>query len=465
MMDDLGEALFGTKLDMVLDGYYQQLERDLLGLLTIPSVKSPAEEGAPFGRPIAEALGYTLAVAESLGFDTMDVDGHVGVVDLPGDDAEQVGLLCHLDVVPATPEEWTYPPFAPQVVEGRIYGRGTLDDKGPALAALYAMAALRDCGVPLQKSVRLLFGCDEESGMACMTHYLSLFPQPACGFSPDGEFPLIVGEKGLAHFRLDGEWTDDGAEAAVRLLELNSGSVANVVPSQARAVFAGSFSLPEQEGIRISQENGQTIVIAVGKPAHASLPDTGDNALAKLALALRGVSFAPSGAKKYLTTVADLFADSCYGQGLGIAARDACGVLTCAPTILHLGPVAGQLTVDLRFLFDHDCAYYQALLERVASAHGMSLSHWQGQDPLYAGEDNPVAQALLSVYREYTGDQSPALIIGGGTYAKVMKNFLAFGPEIAGEPNFVHQANESISQQHLLDVAKIYARAIYALAK
>jgi len=410
-------------------------------------------------------LAYSLAVAESLGFDTMDVDGHVGVIDLPGQTADQVGVLSHLDVVPALAEEWAYPPFAPQIVEGRIYGRGTLDDKGPAVAALYALAALRDCCVPLQKSVRMLLGCDEESGMACMAHYLSLFPQPAWGFSPDGQFPLIVGEKGILHFQLGAQWPAEDGTAAPQLLELRSGTVSNVVPSQARAVFAGELALPEQEGISVSHEDGRTVVTASGRPAHASLPETGDNALAKLALALREAAFAPAGAKNYLSTVAKLFEDSCYGKSLGIDARDVHGALTCVPSVLKLDGVSGQLTVDIRFLFDHDCAYYHQLFSRIAAEHGLTLSHWQGQDPMYAGPEHPVAKALLAVYRDYTGDMSPAVVIGGGTYAKMMKNFLAFGPEVEGEPSFVHQANESISQKHLLNIAKIYARAIYELAK
>jgi len=465
MCDQDQEALDTRKLDMVLEGYYPQMERDLLGLLTIPSVKGPAEEGAPFGRPIADALAYALAAADSLGFDTMDVDGHVGVIDLPGETTDQVGLLCHLDVVPADAEEWEYPPFAARIAEGRIYGRGALDDKGPAVAALYGMAALRDCCVPLRKSVRMLLGCDEESGMACMDHYLSLFSPPDCGFSPDGQFPLIVGEKGLLHFQLAAEWPAEDGTAAARLLELQAGTVANVVPSQARAVFAGELLLPEREGISVSYEDGRTAVTAGGKPAHASLPETGDNALARLALALLPVDFAPAGAKSYLSTVARLFEDSRYGKSLGIDARDVHGVLTCAPTILRMDAVSGQLTVDIRFLFDHDCAYYQEIIGRIAAEHGLTLCQWQGQDPMYAGEEHPLARALLKVYRDYTGDISPALVIGGGTYAKKMKNFLAFGPELEGEPNFIHQANESISQKHFLDIAKIYARALYELAK
>ncbi len=465
-MPDQNRGTLDTgKLDQVLEGYYPQMERDLLGLLTIPSVKEAPAEGAPFGRPIADALAYSLAAAESLGFDTMDVDGHVGVINLHGPEEGQVGVLCHLDVVPALAEEWAYPPYGAEIVDGYIYGRGTLDDKGPAIAALYALAALRDCCAPLQKSVRLLLGCDEESGMACMDHYLALFPQPDCGFSPDGSFPLIVGEKGILHFQYKSQWPAEQPAGLPCLLEAAGGTVSNVVPSQARAVFAGELRLPETAGISVSYGQGQTIVLASGAPAHASTPETGDNALSKLALALAGADFAPAGAKQYLNTLAQLFADSCYGQTLGIAARDSRGVLTCVPTVLALDRTSGSLTVDSRFLFDHDCGYYRQVLTRIGAEHGLELAAFSGQDPMFAGEGHPVAEELLKVYRDFTGDMDPALVIGGGTYAKKMKNFLAFGPEAKGEPCFVHQANEAISQAHLLKIAKIYARAIFALAK
>lgn len=461
-----GAALDTQKLDMVLEGYYPQMERDLLALLAYPSVRGQAEQGAPFGRPIADALAYALAMAASLGLDTLDVDGYVGAVDLPGNTDEQIGVLAHLDVVPADASEWIQPPFEPRIADGRIYARGAADDKGPAVASLYAMVALRDCCVPLNKTVRLLLGCDEESGMSCMEHYLELHPQPSCGFSPDGEFPLIVGEKGLAHFRLSKEWPAGSQGDRPRLIMAHSGTVDNVVPSAARAELVGdAAALPELPGISVSQEGERIVLTATGAPAHASTPEQGDNALVKLVQALNTLDIQPPGAQQYIATLCRLFADPCYGEGLGIADESELGVLTCAPTVLDISPESGVLTVDMRFLFEHDGAYYRDMLGHVADENGLRFSDWDAMEPMLAGEDSPLAQTLLRVYRDYSGDMSPALIIGGGTYAKTMKDFLAFGPEKEGSPTNIHQAEESISQRELLEMAKIYARAIYELAR
>lgn len=465
-------ALDKQKLDMALDGYYAQLERDLLGLLAIPSVRGAAEPGAPFGRPIADALHYALAVAASLGFEVEDVDGYVGIVDWPGAEAEQVGILAHLDVVPAPAEEWQYPPFAPQIVEGRIYGRGTIDDKGPGMAALYAMAALRDQGLQLNKTVRLLLGCDEESGMSCMKHYLTRYPQPSCGFTPDGHFPLIIGEKGLFHADFTASWPDAGERKGLRLLSAEAGAANNIIPSSARAVLEfvgddgpGSLLIKEQPGISLSQEGSRLIIIAEGEPAHGSRPEQGVNALSRLLAALAPLPFAPAGAKDFLLTLSQLFRDDCHGETLGLAASDSLGRLTCAPTMLRLDGQGGRLSFDLRFLFDHDMQYYIDKLSAIGAAYGWRLENAGGFEPLYMEESQPLPQKLMQVYREYSGDGSPARVMGVGTYAKTMNNFLAFGPELDSEPNLIHQANESIAQWQLLELAKIYARAIYELAK
>ena len=173
------------RIDAALESYYPQMERDLLALISYPSVQGEPDWRAPFGQDVRDALDFALGVAVTLGFRAEDVDGYVGLADLEGYSDEQVGVLCHLDVVPARAEDWTVcPPFEPCVKEGRIYGRGALDDKGPTIAALYGAAVLADFGVPLSKTVRFILGCNEESGMECVKYYLSKFDPPECGFTP-----------------------------------------------------------------------------------------------------------------------------------------------------------------------------------------------------------------------------------------------------------------------------------------
>ena len=458
-----------TEVDRWLDEAYPQMERDLLPLLAFPTVKGAAEPGAPFGRPLAEAMEYCLQLAQNFGLQTTNVDGYVGFADLPGQEEDQVGVLTHIDVVPANPDDWQSPPFEPQVREGRIYGRGTSDDKGPLVAALYAGLALAQCGAPLAKTLRFIFGADEESGMSCVNHFLKHYPPPACGFSPDGYFPLIIGEKGLAHFNLDASWIEESAEP-LKLLSIHSGTVANVVPDKAEAVFAIagplSFDGGQVMGLRIEQEGSTLRVIASGKAAHASTPEEGENALAKLLQFLSRQQYSPRGAKNYLDTLAKLFVDPCYGQTLGVADEDALSKLTIAPTVLHVDDIGGSLKCDMRFTLSRNTAYFKEKLTAIAQRNGLTIANWSAAEPLYASEDSPLATGLLKAYRDYTGDlQNQPQIIGGGTYAKKLPNTLAFGPIFPGAVELAHQADEYIECKEWLDTAKIYARAIYELAK
>lgn len=457
-----------SQVDTVLEGYYPQMERDLIGLLSFPSVKGePDGPGAPFGRGIADTLDYALSMAGSLGFQPNNVDGYAGYADLPGHSQEQVGVLAHLDVVPADPKDWDSDPYAPVIREGRIIARGTMDDKGPLVAAMYGALALRDCGVQLDKTVRFIMGCDEESGMACMTHYLSQYAPPPCSFSPDASFPLIIAEKGVSHYTYTAAWQPTASAPAV--LSLDAGAAANVVPAEAVATLRwtsrDTFPTCVPQGISVHWTgDDQVQVKAVGRAAHASTPEEGENGLMKLVRFLNGLPLTGGGAE-FLRTIGKLYQDDLYGADLGIQEETDKGRLTSIPSMLHLDEQGAKLTGDIRFLYHRTGDEMRARLEQIGRDNGLTLTDWLSQDPLYLGKDHPLAQTLLTVYRDFTGDMTEPLMIGGGTYAKTFPNCVAFGPEKFGEPNFAHQANEFITQEALLDLAKLYARAIYALAK
>ena len=455
-----------SRIDQVLDGYYPQMERDLMGLLACPSVKAaPAGPDAPFGRGVADALEYALSMASTLGFQTENVDGYAGYADLPGASEEQVGILGHLDVVPAEAKDWDSDPFGPVIKDGAIVARGTLDDKGPLVAAMYGALALADCGVKMDKTVRFIMGCDEESGMSCMKHYLEKYAPPACSFSPDAEFPLIMAEKGVAHYSFSKAWE---AAAAPCLVKMDSGTVANVVPAEAVAILSWPADQPFPtelpEGISAEQSDGQIKLVAIGSAAHASTPDLGVNALMKMVRFLNTLNL-QGGSAEFIKTLGLLYEDDCFGSDLGIAEETDKGRLTSIPSVLHLDEKGALLKCDIRFLYEHTTDEIRAMVQKAGDANGLTLSDWSGQNPLYLGEEHPLVQKLLGVYRDFTGDMTPPLMIGGGTYAKTFPNCLAFGPEKLGEPNLVHQANEFISQANFLELAKLYARAIYALAK
>lgn len=454
------------RIDAALESYYPQMERDLLTLISCPSVQGEPDWRAPFGAGVREALDFTLGVAATLGFRVDDVDGYVGLADLEGYSEEQVGVLCHLDVVPARAQDWTVcPPFEPCVKEGRIYGRGALDDKGPTIAALYGAAVLGDFGVPLSKTVRFILGCNEESGMECVKYYLSKFDPPPLGFTPDGRFPLVNGEKGICHFTLSAHWPaeDDGP----RLLRLKAGSAANIVPARAEAVFSAGTELRfcGEEGITLAEGEGCLVVTAEGKAAHGSLPEQGMNALTRLVRFLAGQSFAPKEAKAYIDRLARLLADDKYGAGLGLAEDDGLSPLTCSPNLLTVDGAGATLTCDCRFPVRSKSADLLEKLNALAAAEGWELAVPTLHQPLYMAPDTPLARELLAAYREVSGDAGQPLVMGCGTYAKAFPNFLAFGAEAAASPGLAHQADEYFSSADLLQCAKVYARAIYRLAK
>ena len=457
-----------TQVDHKLEKLYPQMEQQLCQLLSYPSVEAPpAGPGAPFGRAIAAALEHTLELAASLGLATANSEGYFGTADLAGQTQETIGVLSHLDVVPANANDWQTPPFEPQVCAGRIYGRGALDDKGPLIASLYAGIALREVlPQPLTKTVRFMFGCNEESGFACLKYYLQHHQPPACGFSPDAEFPLIIGEKGICHFSLSNTW-EDSPGAPLRLTKITAGSAVNIVPASAEATIELNGAPLPAAGADIccTCEGNLCHIKASGKAAHASTPEEGENALARLLAFLAQLPLAPQGAAHYVRSLAQLFADSRWGASLGVAGADELSRLTVIPSVLELNTNSGMLRCDMRFPVTHRGEDYQQKLAQIANAHQLQLQILECQEPMYAGEGDPTAAKLLQAYRDYTGDFSEPLVIGGGTYAKALPGFLAFGPEFAHTPKLCHQANEYISCQDLLDAAKIYSRAIYALAR
>ena len=456
-----------SAVDRLIEASYPQLEADVLRLVSIPSVEMEPQPGMPFGPEIARAVDCALEISSKLGFVGSNVDGYCAVADLPGLNPEQVGILGHLDVVPAEGQVWTTPPFAPQVRQGRIYGRGVVDDKGPLLAAMYGAWALREAGLVCKRSVRFIMGCNEESGCNCVKYYLSKYDPPACGFTPDASFPVVIGEKGIVHFRLRQAWPIAGS-APFSLLCAQAGSAANVVPAMAEARLSGDATAlpPLPDGIVLREEADALVLCATGIGAHASTPEEGENALSRLVAYLAQIDVAPQGASAFLQRAAQWSRlDDYTGAGLGIADADAQSSSTLVCSSLRLSAQDGELGFDLRFPVSRSAEEVVCRLKQLAADNHMELELTHVAEPLFLGEKNRLGETLLRVYREITGDMHAPLVIGGGTYAKEIPGFVAFGPELADAPMLCHQADEYMECAHLLRCAKIYARAIYELAK
>ncbi|NLG84937.1 MAG: dipeptidase PepV [Firmicutes bacterium] len=460
-----------NNIDEHIDAWRKEIVTDLQALVRLESVAGAAAPGAPFGPGVRAALDFVLSRARAMGLVAKDVDGYAGHVEF-GQGHEMVGILAHLDVVPAG-EGWTHPPFGGEVVDGRLYGRGTVDDKGPVIACLYALAALREAGFRPVRRLRLILGCDEEGGSwESIKHYFSVEEKPLYGFSPDAEFPVINAEKGHLWFRVEKEWPKETRGNDPSILAAEGGTRPNVVPDRCRLVLAPGNrkekfrrALQTADPNLIVMEAGENLQVeARGRAAHASLPEQGENAIGRLFTALAQVAeWLPAGQAEAVRFLAE--ASRHDGTGLGIDQRDeVSGALT-----VNLGTLAWDATrlvgeLDLRYPVSLEGdQLVTALRERMATWNlKMEVKHHL--PPLYLPADHPLVDKLLLVFREKTGREAKPLAIGGRTFACALGTGVAFGPVFPGRPELAHQADEYIDLEELILIAKIYAAAMVALA-
>ncbi|MGE5598297.1 MAG: dipeptidase PepV [Bacteroidota bacterium] len=459
------------KLDRLVEARRDAMIRDLRELIRLESVKSAPAPGAPFGQGIRRALDFVLAKGKDLGFPAKDVLGYAGHLEF-GTGDELVGVLVHLDVVPAG-DGWSHPPFGGAIDGGRLYGRGAVDDKGPAVACLHAMAALAEAGIDPRRRLRLIFGCDEESGWACVDRYFAAEERPCFGFSPDAEFPLIAAEKGQMAVKASGPWTA-ADPAPVRIHALQGGTRANIVAETARADLALRDIAPDEirsilrqadAALRATEIPDGLRVEARGIPAHGSTPEKGQNAIGRLLLGLAALaSLMPETQAKVVRFLAERLGLSYDGAGLGVAISD--GV--SGPLTLNLGTAAGEadrldLVMDIRYPVS---AHKEEIIAALAGSFreiGWRVEVLKELAPLHVPADHPLVAKLSKVFTDKTGLDARPLAIGGRTYACALGTGVAFGPVFPGRPEVAHQRDEYIDLEEFMLSARIYAAAMAAL--
>ena len=452
--------------------YEASFLKDLKDIIAIPSLRNIAEksENAPFGKACREALDVMLAKGKAEGFTVKDYNGYAGVIEY-GEGEESVGILGHLDIVPLG-EGWSKDHLGCEVHDGYVFGRGVLDDKGPTLCAFYALKMIKDMNIKLNKKIMLILGCDEESGMECMDYYAEHGEIPTVGFTPDADFPVIYGEKGILTLHLKGQ-------RETKIHKLCAGERHNVVIGKASA-FLSTLSVHEkgmfEYYLKTNQLQGEIIehdheseLVIDGKYMHAATCYAGNNAALHL-LNFIGETFDDTLSKELYACLKDW-----RGTGLGIDLIGAyMGFLTMNTGIVNIENGNVDVMLDIRYPNDTDAKTLLSKMEMALKENKIALEVKDSDDssPLFVNPDSKLVKTLIDSYHKYSGDEfTPAQTIGGGTYARKFENFVAFGPEFPVKektPFFVggpHEKDEAMKIEDMMKAMAIYADAIENLGK
>lgn len=435
--------------------------------LRIHSVEDTPAEGAPYGIACRKSLDHALKAAADLGFRTENVDGHIGWCEY-GEGEEMIAVLGHLDVVPAG-DGWSFDPWGGEIKGDRIFGRGTMDDKGPSIAALFALAALRDSGLPLKRRIRILFGCNEETGAQDVKYYLAHGGEiPVMGFTPDAEYPVINGEKGIITATFARSYTQSGN---LKLVSINGGTAANVTPAAASAVLACDQEMAakliamEFHKVTITACDGGVKVDAEGVNAHGSTPHLGENAIGRLVIALDAMPFEGE-IKEVIHFLATKLGMETNGKTAGIYLYDeVSGELSLNWGTLRADEGKLSMVINYRYPVTkcyNDCA---PALDALFASAGFEKTAEGFKEKLYIPADSELVKTLLKVYKDHTSIEGKPICIGGGTYAKCLPNILAFGPIFPGDEVREHKPDEFIEIPKLMKNAQIIASAMYEMAK
>lgn len=463
---------------MELNKKIDQLKEDLVKstqeIVKISSVEGKAKDGMPFGEDVDKALKCALNISEKLGFKTVNMNGYIGYAEY-GEGEDYVAILGHLDVVPEG-NGWIYPAYGAEIHDGKIYGRGTMDDKGPIMTALYGLKAIKDSNLPLSKRVRVIFGTNEETGCGEMEYYNSHEKAPISGFTPDAEYPIIYGEKGITIFDAVKDLNNKGCgEVAVKYMK--GGQRANMVPDYCEAgieakntefVVKAVKEFAEKTGFKLTTEltDNKITVISRGIGAHGSLPQLGKNAIMQMFAFLETMPLGKCDLADFIAFFNKHVGFETEGKSFGVGLEDKeSGKLSFNVGTISMDEAKITVALNLRYPVTYKYDDMMNPFNKTISGTGIRIENMMAQNPLFFPPDHPTIKALQKVYKEQTGKEPKLLAIGGGTYAKEMKNIVAFGPIFPGQEDLDHQANEYIAIDDLVVNAKIYAHAIYELAK
>ncbi len=433
-----------------------ELSTRLLQIPTVLNEFNPDNYEEPFGKDIRQALDFMLETGKNDGFVVKNVDNYAGHIEY-GSGEEVLGILGHLDVVPAG-GKWTNPPFSATLIDGKIYARGAMDDKGPTIAAYIALKMIKDQGIKVNKKVRLILGCDEETGMRGVKHYLKKERMPDVGFAPDAEFPLIYAEKGIYMYDFVGKEQDDLVKS------IHAGERYNIVPDTCAAELSRDLSKEFNEFLLQNKYTGKidgNIYTIYGKNAHAAMPNLGVNAIHLMVKFLKKHSEANfiKFMDKYLSfdNLGNKLRVSCYDKEMK--------ELTNNLAIINYDGVNLNIGLNIRYPRNYEFEAGEVKMTETAKEYGLEYVFVTNSKPHYVSPDDELIKELHNAYKKYSGDETSEIItIGGGTYARQLKKAVAFGPGFPGDEELAHQPDEFLDVKKMIISIAIYAESIERLA-
>lgn len=415
--------------------------KDLTKLISYKSVQGERKDSAPFGEEVKNALNFFLSLAKDFGFETINYDNYAGEVIFG--DGEEIGIIGHLDVVPAG-DGWNTDPYTLTEKNGYFFGRGILDDKMPLLLCLYALKALKEEGITPNKKIRLILGTNEETGWQDVEYLKTKTTLPEYGFSPDGNFPLSYAEKGIAI-----------VEFKIPLLknfkDIKGGTVINAVCGKAQ-VTAKNEGINEKlllkHGLFLKDNS---IIESIGKSAHGSSPHLGKNAIKTLFNYFLDIG-------ENVNNVVDyLFND----KGNLSSLKSEQGITTLSPNLIEEREDGIYIKCDCRFPYPIEKEDLIKIFNTFNLPYTISIKH----DTQYVEKEGEFISSLISAYNEATGENAKPVSLGGSTFARVFNKGVAFGPEFEGMKGAPHEANECASKEEILKAYNIYKKAIYNIIK
>ncbi len=457
------------KIDSYIESNKERIFGDLKTLVSAPSVSEETQGEHPFGEGCAQALDIAIDMAGKMGFTTENANYYYGLAHM-GKGEKSIGIFSHIDVVPPG-DGWDNDPYNMIEKDGFLVGRGVADNKNAAVVGLHAMKCLQEIGVEFDSRICLYFGCSEETGMGDLKQYIKEQKMPDFSFVPDTNFPVCHGEKGIMAVSAVAEC------AFETIVSFAGGLVSNMVPDSARAVLPYSAELMAEvekisdKKISVARDGEQISIVSTGISSHAASPEGSDNAITRLARAIVSLDGVSQSDKTTLNSLITANSDN-HGENIGIAHSDEpSGKLTCINGTAKTVDGKLVLSFNIRYPVTHSGDVVAEGMKTYFSAPVWSSNIDSDSAPMYMPKDDSKVVTLCGIYENITGKKAVPYVMGGGTYARYIKNAVGFGIDTDTKPDYkeghggVHQPNEALLATDLLDAVRIYVLALIEIDK